>query len=57
MHLVGDTYAHKTQVPKDCITKGEITKEQMINKAYWNEFSQKIQQGMMFNKKIFGKWL
>ena len=22
----------------------------MINKAYWNEFSQKIQQGMMFNK-------
>lgn len=50
MHLVGDTYAHKTQVPKDCITKGEITKEQMINKAYWNEFSQKIQQGMMFNK-------
>ena len=55
MHLVGDTYAHKTQVPTDCIAKGEITESQMIKGASWNEFKKKIVQGMMF--KIIKKYL
>lgn len=50
MHLVGDTYAHKSKVPQDSISNNEIKRDQLKAGASWNEFKTKISQGMMFNK-------
>lgn len=50
MHVVGDTYAHKTKVPVSSISNGTITAANIIDGASWDEFKRIVGKGMMFNQ-------
>lgn len=45
MHVVGDTYAHKSKVPTSCLNNQEIKK---VVGSSWDEFKKEVGYGMMF---------
>lgn len=57
LHVVGDTYAHKTKVPLKCISDGTITNANIVVSGMtWEGFQYEVRKGMMFNqvKKYLG---
>lgn len=50
LHVVGDTYAHKTKVPVNSVSDGTITAANIKNGTSWDEFKRIVYRGMMFNQ-------
>lgn len=49
MHVVGDTYAHKTKVPLRALNENVFSRT-MASGHTWEEFKTAVQRGMMFNQ-------
>lgn len=49
MHVVGDTYAHKTKVPLRSLNENVFSRS-MASGYTWEEFKTAVQKGMMFNQ-------
>lgn len=49
MHVVGDTYAHKTKVPLRALNENVFSRNMDIGYT-WEGFKADVQKGMMFNK-------
>lgn len=50
MHVVGDTYAHKSKVPLKALNGNVFNRDKIKTGYTWNEFTTMVQKKMMFNQ-------